>query len=143
LASYDRLVAEPKRFGAWWGVAVGQYSQRAPFEAGIAKLRPNPAVVAAAGYDDQTDIAKIGGRNTRFLASSNYIGHEGPVMAAGRAPAAKDEIALGGDTLRTLTKNIGDEVTVVANSTRPFRMRVVGIVLINDPITSQSGAGDG
>ena len=32
VASYDRLVAKPDRYGAWWDVVVGQYSQPGPLE---------------------------------------------------------------------------------------------------------------
>ena len=38
VASYDRLVAAPERYGASWDVAVGQYSQPDALAAGIAKL---------------------------------------------------------------------------------------------------------
>lgn len=146
VASYDRLVGKPVRYGAWWDAAVGQYSERSALDAGIAKLRANRAVVAAAGYDEDTGIATIDGRDVRLLASTNYVGHETPVMVDGRAADNDAEIALGVSTARTLHKSIGDEVTVVASNTdRPthLRLRVVGIVVINDPITSQSGAGDG
>jgi hypothetical protein len=142
VASYDRLISRPARYGAWWDVAVGQYSERAPLAVGVAKVRANPAVVAAAGYDDDTDSATIDGHHARLLASVNYVGHERPVMAEGRTPAADDEIALGESTANTLHKGVGDEVTVVSDAAR-VRAHVVGIVVINDPITSQSGAGEG
>src|SRR5262249_46084571 len=41
VASYDRLVGAPERYGASWDVAVGQYSQSDALAAGIAKLRAN------------------------------------------------------------------------------------------------------
>jgi hypothetical protein len=138
VASYDRLVAKPSRYGAWWDVVVGQYSERAPLDAGIAKLRTNPAVVAAAGYADQPDLAKIDGRSTRLVAATTYIGHEQPIITSGRAPVAADEIAVG----QSMHKHIGDNVRLVTDSRR-VHVRVVGIVVINDPITTQSGAGDG
>jgi ABC-type lipoprotein release transport system permease subunit len=143
VASYDRLVAKPDRYGAWWDVAVGQYSQPGPFNAGIAKLRANPAVVAAAGYLEQTNIAKVDGRNARFLALTEYVGHHGPVMAEGRAPSADNEVALGRDTARTIHKGVDDDVTVVTNDDKKLPLHVVGIVVVNDPIATQSRAGDG
>jgi hypothetical protein len=145
VASYDRLVAKPSRFGAWWDVAVGQYSERAPLDAGIAKLRANPAVVAAAGYQDDVDNFSFDGRTTPFVAATNYIGHEDPPTTDGRAPVAIHEVALGSTTARALHKHIGDEVILRSNddSRVRVRLRVVGIAVINDPITNQSGAGDG
>jgi hypothetical protein len=142
VASYDRLIAEPSRYGAWWDVAVGQYSEQAPLDDGVAKLRANQAVIAAAGYQDEPDIATIDGHKTRLVASVNYVGERHPVVAAGRAPGAVDEIALGDTTAATLHKRIGDEVTVKSERYRR-RLRVVGIVVISDPISSQRRAGDG
>ena len=49
VASLDRVVHEPVRYGAWWDVVVGQYSQQAALDDGIAKLQANPAVVARGG----------------------------------------------------------------------------------------------
>jgi hypothetical protein len=144
-ASYDRLVAKPSRFGAWWDVAVGQYSERAPLDAGIAKLRANPDVVAAAGYQDDVDNFSFDGRTTPIVAATNYIGHEEPPTTDGRAPLAVHEIALGSTTARVLNKHIGDDVILRNNNDSKvrIRLRVVGIAVVNDPITSQSGAGDG
>ena len=145
VASYDRLVAKPSRFGAWWDVAVGQYSERAPLDAGVAKLRANPAVVAAAGYQDDVDNFSFDGRTTPIVAATNYIGHEEPPMTDGRAPIAVHEVALGSTTARVLHKHIGDDVVLRNNSDSKVRvrLRVVGIAVVNDPITNQSGAGDG
>jgi hypothetical protein len=44
---------------------VGQYSERAPLDAGVAKLRANPAVVAAAGYQDDVDNFSFDGEPHR------------------------------------------------------------------------------
>ncbi len=145
VASYDRLVSEPARFGAWWTIAVGQYSERAPLDAGIAKLRGNPAVVAASGYQDDVDTFTFDGRAAPVVAATNYIGHEQPMTTDGRAPAGDREVALGRTTLQALHKHIGDAVTL-GNTSNPhvrLRLRVVGIAVVNDPITSQSGAGEG
>ena len=143
VASYDWLVGKPARYGASWDVVVGQYSQQDPLDAGIAKLRANPAVVAAAGYYEQADVGKVDGKDTLFLTFDNYIGRHSPVMASGRAPLSDDEVALGRDTARTLHKGIGDAVTVVASNDTTKRLHVVGVVVVNDPIATQSGAGSG
>lgn len=143
VASYDRLVSEPERYGASWDVVVGQYSQSGPLADGVAKLRANPAVVGAAGYYEQRNTAKVEGREALFLALADYVGHVDPVMARGRAPTADNEAALGRDTARRIGRNIGDEITVVSNDDTKLRFNVVGIAVVNDPITTQVGAGDG
>lgn len=153
VASYDHLVADPARYGARWDVAVGQYFDRSAVDAGVAKLRANPAVVTAAGYFEQpdvsqtdvaqTDVSKIDGTNARFLALIDYIGHSNPVMALGRTPVTDNEVALGRATARKLHKGISDTVTVVSTAGETLRLHVVGIVVVNDPIAARSGAGDG
>jgi hypothetical protein len=139
VASFDRLVGGHERYGAWWDVAVGQYSEQAPLDAGVAKLRANPAVVAAAGYYEQSGVATIDGRSTWLLSTIDFIGHRGPIIASGRPPAADDEVALGGKTARQLGKGIGDQVTVRSASSE-VTLRVVGTVVVNNPIASDSGA---
>ena len=65
------------------------------------------------------------------------------MIARGRAPSTDREIALGRETARTIHKDIGDDVTVVSNDDYTLRAHVVGIVVVNDPITSLVGAGGG
>ena len=143
VASYDRLVREPRRYGAWWDVAVGQYSEPSALAEGVAKLRANSAVVAAAGYLEQADVAAVDGSSTRILALRSYVGHRGPVMARGRAPTSADEVALGRATAQRIHKSVGDHVTVVSSDDTRLRLRVVGIVVVNDPVSTQASAGDG
>ena len=143
VASLDRVVNEPVRYGAWWDVAVGQYSQQGALDDGVAKLRANPAVVAAAGYYDQNDVGTIDGVSVIFLASTPYVGHPSPVTASGRTPASDDEIALGRATAQRIGKHVGDTVELVTNNDATFELQVVGIVVVNDPVTTSSAAGDG
>jgi ABC-type lipoprotein release transport system permease subunit len=142
-AGYDRLVGDPSRFGAAWDVVVGQYSEQAAFDAGVAALRDNPAVVAAAGFAEQTDVGSVGRLNPRFLALSDFIGHTAPVITTGRAPADDTEAALARDTARRLHRSVGDEITVLTNADLRLRLRVVGIVVVNDPVSTQARPGDG
>jgi len=74
---------------------------------------------------------------------ADYVGHVEPVMARGRAPTADNEAALGRDTARRIGKTIGDDITVVSSDGNKVRFDVVEITVVNDPITSQVGAGDG
>jgi ABC-type lipoprotein release transport system permease subunit len=146
VASFDRLLAKPERYGASWDIVVGQYSQPGPLASGVAKLRANPEVAAAAGFYEQTDAAKVDGQSTVVLALRDYISHRDPVMAAGRAPSDDSEVALGRETARKIHKGIGDEVNVswgTEKGPEVAHLRVVGILVVNDPISSQAGAGSG
>jgi hypothetical protein len=60
-----------------------------------------------------------------------------PTMLAGRAPVATDEVALGGDTLHTIRRNIGDTVTV-AGPRGPLRFEIVGQVVMPRLIDAQA-----
>ena len=126
VASFDHLVAEPQHYGASWDIVVGQYGQPGPLAAGVAKLRANPAVVAAAGYYEQSDVAKVDGQAALVFALRDYIGHRGPVMASGRAPRDDNEVALGRATARKIHKHIGDEVNETWTPKRASRPCVCG-----------------
>jgi len=143
VASLDRVVHEPVRYGAWWDVVVGQYSQQEALDEGISKLQTNPAVVTAAGYYDQNDAGTVDGLSVIFLAATPYVGHPSPVMASGRGPVSDDEIALGRATARRLGKHVGDSVKLVTNDDSTFELQIVGIVVVNDPVTTSSAAGNG
>ena len=144
VASFDRLGAQPQRFGASWDVVVGQYSQPGPLGVRGGQLHANPAVVAAAGYYEQTDAARVDGQAAVSCAPRL---HQPRRSRLGEWPRARDdsEVALG-RTAREIHKGIGDEVRVTwetGKGTKTLRARVVGIVVVNDPISSQAGAGSG
>src|SRR6185436_19487880 len=71
------------------------------------------------------------------------VGHPSPVMASGRGPVSDDEIALGRATARRLGKHVGDSVKLVTNEDSTYELQVVGIVVVNDPVTTSSAAGNG
>ena len=136
---------EPARYGAWWDVVVGQYSQRDPYNAGVAKLAANPAVLDAAAYSDVPDLTvSIDSVATLMISADPVIGDPEPAVTRGRAPKSDDEIALGSTTAQRLGKNVGDSVTMAAKRADITReMRVVGIAVVADPVTTPSAAGDG
>ncbi|MGZ6927866.1 MAG: FtsX-like permease family protein [Acidimicrobiia bacterium] len=143
VASYDDLVAVPEHFGAWWDVAVGQYSERAPFEDAVASLRANPAVAAAAAYADETSIVRIDGRPAWLIGTTDAVGHHGPVMSSGRAPQTDHEVALGRATAAALRKQLGDDVVLSTSLHRRARLRVVGIAVVSDPIANDAKPDEG
>ena len=101
------------------------------------------SATASSGYYEQKNIGKVEGRKALFLALTDYVGHVDPVVARGRAPSADNEAALGRDTARGIGRTIGNEITVVSNDDTKLRFNVVGITVVNDPIVTQAGAGDG
>ena len=144
LQSFDSVIDRPARYGAWWDVVVGQYSDPDAVAVGVATIRDNRAVTAAAGYDAQENAATIDGRRAKLVATTPYVGHPAPITIQGFAPTSSREIALGAVTARRIGKGVGDTVELAAISS-PTReqLRVVGIVVINDPVNRGGGAGDG
>jgi hypothetical protein len=143
VASFDRVIDEPVRYGGWWDVAVGEYSDQGPLDEGIAKLKANPAVQVAAGADSQSDVAKVDGQNVPLFAWNDYVGHARNVLVAGRAPESDDEVTLGRDTARSLDKGVGDEIRVRNRAGDTIRLRVVGEGLFNDPVADSTAVGKG
>jgi hypothetical protein len=138
VASYDALVGRPEHYGAWWDVAVGQYSERAPFREGVASLRANPDVMAAAGYADETSVARVDGHSAWLIGTVDTIGHRGAVVSSGRAPRTNHEVALGRATAASLHKRIGDDVVLTSSLHRRAQLHVVGIAVVNDPIANDA-----
>lgn len=143
VASYDALLEVPQRYGASWDVVVGQYSEQASLDEGVAALRANSSVRGAAGFYESSGTAKVDHTDALVLAMRDYVGHVDPVMLRGSPPANEGEAALGRETARLIGKDIGDEISVVFGRDVTVRLRVVGIVVVNDPIAPQASAGNG
>jgi hypothetical protein len=146
VASFDRVYHQPVRYGAWWDVAVGQYSDPGQLQAGIQMLDRNPNVSSAAGILENSDAAMVDDLTVNYLAEAPIIGVAPPVVASGRAPTAADEVALGAGTARKLHKGIGDTVTL--GSPDPTvdahrTLHVTGIAVLNNPVSGATNAGDG
>ena len=143
--SFDTVFDHPLKYGAWWDVAVGQYSDAGPAQAGVDALTRNPNVVDIAGFLEDANTAKVDGAIVPFISLVPFLGHPETVMASGRAPAKADEAALGAATARRLHKRIGDtiEITSAALSALDKKVTITGIAVLNDPVTSVSNAGDG
>ncbi len=127
-ASLSHLLTTPRLSGFTWDAFVsveGGQSRAA------AALRADPKI---AGY---TRGGFTGVRIGRVGLMALVVGGSGParpVITAGVAPAASDEVALGASTMRDAHTAIGRTVDVVldpaARHPRPTRMRVVGTVIV-------------
>lgn len=145
VASFDRVVDEPVRYGAWWDAAVGQYSNPDASQAGIDLITRNPNVVDAAAILEGSEIAVLDGVTVNYIAAVPIVGEAPTVMAVGQAPRAAAEVALGAETAKRLHKGIGDTVTLTSTQTDivESRLRVTGIAVLSNPVTSETNAGEG
>lgn len=144
VASFDRVLGEPVRYGAWWDVAVGQYSDADALGDGVKRITANPALAEAAGFVEDPGIAVLDGVGVPFLSLVPVLGRPETVMASGRAPVATGEVALGAVTARRLHKGIGDSITLTSTLTSLKQtVRVTGIAVLNNPVRSHTNAGEG
>lgn len=109
-ASLDHLSGSPRLQGWTWDVVVGNYSQSDTAAVGAAALTRSPDVEVFSGYD--WVLIDIDGRPVNIVGFDEGARDFAPVVLAGRAAAAADEIALGRGTLTELGKSIGDEVQI-------------------------------
>ena len=127
-ASLGHLLDTPRLSGFTWDVFVAVDGQQAKV---AAALRADPKI---AGYTRGGFVSvRVAGVEVMALA----LGRSGParpLITAGAAPAAADEIALGAATMRAAHAAIGRTVEVVPDQaeggTRPVRMRVVGTAIV-------------
>jgi len=127
-ASLLHLTGDPRAYGVTWDLQVGNFADSQGPEQAARKLASNPYVAAYRGA-----VSGLGplieGRSVPLLSFSPGKGSLGPVVVEGREPTQPDEIALGGTSMRTLGKRIGD--TVLVSGVGEQRVRVVGRVVVN------------
>jgi len=127
-ASLQRLVGDPHAYGVTWDLQVGNFADDQGPEQAARKLAADPAVAAYRGAASGLGPL-IEGQSVPLLSFTPGKGTLGPVVVEGREPTQPDEIALGGTSMRTLGKRIGD--TVVVSGVAEQRVRVVGRVVVN------------
>ncbi|HET6875194.1 MAG TPA: FtsX-like permease family protein [Acidimicrobiales bacterium] len=127
-ANLNRLVSTPRLYGDTWSIAMdGQFQTMA--DPDLMKTISNvPGVDAIAGgtYGDDTTVD---GRTVPTVGIDSLRGGLYPTLVSGRRPEGPGEVALGGSTMRSLGKRIGDTVTVVAQG-QPHRLTVVGQIVL-------------
>jgi predicted lysophospholipase L1 biosynthesis ABC-type transport system permease subunit len=133
-SSLAHVIADPAAAGWTWDLVVGS-----PHSGDISaqterKLRQNPDVSGFA----MTAMAEtqLGGRRVTVVGMRSVLGDVAPPVLAGRLPNGPGEIALGGRELRTLHKNVGDQIT--ARTARgPVTLHIVGQVVVAPDITNE------
>lgn len=116
-AGLTHLVDTPALFGWTFDVSgvPTEYS---------ARVVADPSVGAVADFHAGVGL-RVNGRPTFGQSVRPIVGDIGPAIVAGRAPVARDEVALGADTLRSAGTHLGGNVTV-AGAKGKLTMRVVG-----------------
>jgi hypothetical protein len=127
-ASLGHLLNTPRLAGFTWDAFV---SVEGGMPKAAAALRADPKI---AGY---TRGGFTGVRIGQLRLMTLVLGGTGParpVITAGVAPAASDEVALGAATMRDAHTAIGQTVDLVIDQAeghpKPVRMRVVGTVIV-------------
>ena len=143
--SFDRVIDEPARYGAWWDVAVGQYSNRSEEKAGVDLLARNAAVSDVGGFLTGSTNAVLDGLKVPFIAIERELGKPPIQVASGRVPVTDNEVALGAASAEALHKGIGDTLTLTSGRVDSLHrtVEVVGIAVLNNPISDSSDAGTG
>ena len=139
--SLEHLLHTPRLSGFTWDAYVSVDGQHAK---AAAALRSDPKI---AGYTRGGFTSVRIGDVELMALTLGGPGPAQPVITAGAAPAAADEIALGASTMRAAHTRIGHTVNLVAGQTgghpRPVRMRVVGTAIIPPNPYLATGAGEG
>lgn len=135
-ASLQHMTATPRVYGWAWDAVVGgeRYTEEG---ASIATL---PGVDGVSFGNDTAQV-DIGGEVVSVMSMDR--GPVGPVVLAGRAPAAPGEVALGGKALDAIGRRIGDRVGIAIQGVPTRRtMEIVGeVVLPLESDTSTLGEG--
>ena len=118
----QRWTTTPQLYGWNWDAAVGTNFGTVPpdFEQPIEHF---PHVVAAAALNVGQIV--VDGRTIPAIGTASIRGDVGPEVDAGRLPADTREIVLGAKTMRTLHKQIGNEIDATAAG-KHAKLRIVG-----------------
>jgi ABC-type lipoprotein release transport system permease subunit len=144
-ASLAHVLRTPRLSGYTWDAFVVTKGHGPQLGAALAADR-NIVDYARGGFSNF-----LVGRPAHHVSVAGMVfdgaGRIGPVISAGSAPDADDEIAIGAATLRATHAAIGSTVDVAISDTRlhrkPVRMRVVGTAILPPDPYAVTGAGEG
>jgi hypothetical protein len=133
--SVDRLTHDPVRYGWAWSSEPDAFSDEDPTEALAADDRLAAVAVAT------TTSVEFGDVRVAAASAEAVRGTLGPVIAAGRAPSGRFEVALAEGTMSELDASIGDTVeAVAADGESTIELTVVGQAVLS---LSEAHAGEG
>jgi FtsX-like permease family len=129
-ATLMHLTGTPREYGVTWDVGVGNFASAAAAAPVADRLQGLPEVAATAGLLSYLNES-IDGQYLPLMAFEERKGSLAPAVVDGREPLRLDEIALGSITLRSLSKRVGDTVTLAVDRQPPRSLRVVGRAVLN------------
>jgi hypothetical protein len=140
VASLDRLVDRPARYGARWdAIALDDINMQ-----GALQAVTDSSDIAEAGGMFKTD-GLVEGRPNPIVAMSALKGASAAswtTISNGRAPERDTEVALGARTLDELHTQIGSHVRVqVSNGADALDLVVVGTAVFNNSSDLEAGVG--
>jgi hypothetical protein len=139
--SLDRMIETPARYGWTWDALVDTYDSGAP-----------PDLIAALREDRRAAGLTIGTRGNLTFDGTSVVGYgfeqvrgrAVPRASKGRMPRTANEVALGAETLRTLGKDVGDDLRATGPDGSRVRLRIVGrTALPSLALNGTDGLGDG
>jgi FtsX-like permease family len=140
-ASLDGLRASPHAYGVNWDRLVddtrmdlGTDKYCGPIDTRLTDERALDGVATVCSAS-----ITMNGRSLGALGFRPLRGEIGPTVLDGRAPVARDQVALGSETMHALGISIGDRV-VAESSVGQGRYRVVGRVVIPSLVDPQAVA---
>ncbi len=124
-ASLDHLAATPRLYGWGWDTTVEPnepFRPRASGQCGDVDtaVSDDPALSAVASIC--LEAVEVDGRPATGWFLHDLRGSVSPTIVTGRAPRARDEVALGKATLDAIGKDVGDTVRVRGETTARFRV---------------------
>jgi hypothetical protein len=128
-ASMARVIDEPFRFGVNYDHVLGNQYQPATGDI-VTPLAADPDVEAISAGTIGT--LTIGDTDLSVWVFEPVKGDLLPVITAGRAPVADDELALGRRAAREFDVRVGDVVNVTAAEGSPAELTVVGLAVTPD-----------
>ena len=140
--SLNNLVAHPPLYGWNWDYALlssfaGAEDLPGPQVAGL--LKQDHFVQSWSGINLAT--AKLDGQRVQVLAERPGAAVAPPLLS-GHGLTAANEILLGGSTMASLHKQLGDTVTLSTGYTKPLHLRIVGTVTM-PALAQMTGGGTG
>jgi putative ABC transport system permease protein len=140
VASLDRLVEQPARFGARWdAIALDDINM----QAGVDLVKTSTDFVEAGAMYNTDGL--IDGKPDPIVAMSAFKGASAAswiTIASGRAPERDSEVALGETTMRELHAHPGSHVTVqLNNGAKMADLVVVGTAVFNNSSDLEAGVG--
>ncbi len=141
MSSYHELIADPARYGSTWDAQVGNVGNPTQAEETKAKLAGIPGI-RAVGVRSGTGIGDD--PTATLFAAEPFLGDVAfGVITDGRTPVARNEIALGHQTMDEYGTSVGGTVELANPNdlSETFRFDVVGEVVVNDTLTAYPGRG--